>query len=85
MLGSVIKADLGAGLDTASQSLEDYKKGTCPHEATLSERKYGIVNHTLILEGHAPNSGEPEAKRPKLNQNWDERYNIWKSDDMKHV
>ena len=38
------------------------------------QSKYGVVNHTLILERHSMNSSEPEAKRPKLNQKWDEGY-----------
>lgn len=27
-----------------------------------------------MLERHSPNSSEPEAKKPKLNQKWDEGY-----------
>ena len=49
--------------------VDEYEKGICPDEATLSESKYGVVNHTLILERHK--EGPPEFKKQKLCRNWD--------------
>ena len=74
-LGSKEKLTWELASTLPSGLIEEYEEGMCPHEATLSENKYGEVNHTLILERHrSPNSSEPEAKKPKLNQKWDERY-----------
>ena len=71
-LGKSNKLTWEPGSNLPPELVDEFEKGITPNEVTVSDKKFGVVQHTLVLERHTGTRDEPPAKRTKLCQNWDE-------------
>ena len=46
--------------------MNEFEKGICPDEPTISENKYGVVNRTIEIDKHL--DGKLLVKKAKVTQ-----------------
>lgn len=51
--------------------VDEFEKGMAQTETTISEKKYGVINHTLTF------TDAEVAKRTKQSSMWDQGYQEW--------
>lgn len=56
--------------------VDEFEKGMAQTETTISEKKYGVINHTLTFTD-AEVAKPPPAKRTKQSSMWDQGYQEW--------
>jgi hypothetical protein len=52
--------------------VDEFERSLGPKESLISECKFGVLNHILVMNSSTEGDSEPHTKRPRNSRDWSE-------------